>query len=82
MAGIGGMPVKTKDGSWYSSSVQKNDIKHALRKGPLNWSGNPNTTTMFSPMVYRNFTLFGPKPLRLRAFYKLKNQNHGQYMTR
>ena len=56
LSGIGGMPIKTKNGSWYSYSVGINDVHHARRKGPLNWSGNLNTTTMFSPLIYRAHT--------------------------
>ena len=82
MARIGGMPVKTKDRSWYTSSVRIQDVKRPLHKGPMNWSGNPNSSTTFSPNAYAWCVQNRARPHRLHARYKLKDQNHYSYMTR
>ena len=82
MSGIGGMPVRTKDGTWYTSSIRFKDVKHAVHKGPINYNGNPNASTTFSPNAYAWFLKNGARPRRLHARYKLKDQNHYSYMIR
>ena len=81
MSGIGGMPVRTKDGTWYTSSIRFKDI-HAAHKGPINYNANPNASTTFSPNAYAWFLKHGSRPRGLHARYKLKDQNHYSYMTR